>query len=41
MLRFIQRLVTQEDWEVYALFAEDDPSDDDIAQFIRDKFARF
>ena len=40
MVRFSQRSVTQRDRDAYAQFIKEDPTDDDIAQFIRETFAR-
>ena len=40
MQRFNRRSITREDRDAYAHFGENDPSDDDIVQFIRDRFAR-
>ena len=39
MIRFSRRSVIQEDRDSYARFVENDPSDDSIAQFIRERFA--
>ena len=40
MSRLSRRSVTLGDRDAYAQFIENDPSDDDIAQFIRERFAR-
>ena len=40
MVRLSQRSVTQSNRDAYALDIENDPSDDNIAQFIRERFAR-
>ena len=40
MVRISQRSVTQDDRDAYARFVENDPSDDNTAQFIRERFAR-
>ena len=40
MVRFSRRSITQIDRDAYAQYKENDPSDDDIAQFIRERFAR-
>ena len=40
MVRFSRRSVTQRDRDAYAQFIEKDPSEDDIAQFVCERFAR-
>ena len=40
MVRISRRSVTQDDRDAYAHFIEDDPTDDNIATFIRERFAR-
>ena len=40
MVRFNRRTITQEDRDAYARFLDNVPTDDEIAQFIRDQYAR-
>ena len=40
MVRLNRRTITQEDWDAYNRFIDNDPSDNDIAQFICEQFPR-
>ena len=39
MVRFSRKTIAQDDQDAYARLLDNDPTDDEIAQFIRDQYA--